>query len=98
MKIENSQTERSSIELRRVRGGSTLVVDDLSRLVRVVRLSVYVAATADFTRQSIVANGAFNLLVNVLGEKGRHARTAVGVTSLASGVAVEVDAVFELAP
>lgn len=72
--------------------------DDLNRLVRVVRLSVYVAATAEFTRQSIVANGSSNLLVNVLGEKGRHARTAIGVASLPSCVAVEVDAIFELIP
>jgi enamine deaminase RidA (YjgF/YER057c/UK114 family) len=72
--------------------------DDLARLVRVVRLSVYVSATAEFTRQSVVANGASNLLVNALGEKGRHARTAIGVASLPSGVAVEVDAIFELVP
>lgn len=72
--------------------------DDLARLVRVVRLSVYVAATAEFTRQSAVANGASNLLVNALGDKGKHARTAIGVASLPSGVAVEVDAIFEVLP
>jgi enamine deaminase RidA (YjgF/YER057c/UK114 family) len=46
----------------------------------------------------VVANGASNLLVNALGEKGRHVRTAVGVSSLPAGVAVEVDAIFELRP
>lgn len=72
--------------------------DDLSKLVRIVRLGVFVAASPDFQRQGVVANGASNLLVNVLGEKGRHARTAIGVSSLPSGVAVEIDAIFELQP
>ncbi|WP_248767776.1 RidA family protein [Pseudomonas sp. MWU12-2345] len=72
--------------------------DDLSRLVRIVRLGVFVASSPDFQRQGAVANGASNLLVNALGDKGRHARTAVGVASLPSGVAVEIDAIFELRP
>ena len=72
--------------------------DDLSRLVRVLRLGVFIASSAEFKQQSVVANGASNLLVNALGEKGRHVRTAVGVSSLPAGVAVEVDAIFELRP
>ncbi|AKS05919.1 RidA family protein [Pseudomonas trivialis] len=72
--------------------------DDLSRLVRTLRLGVFIASSADFKQQSVVANGASNLLVNALGEKGRHVRTAVGVSSLPAGVAVEVDAIFELRP
>ncbi|NWB85045.1 RidA family protein [Pseudomonas gingeri] len=72
--------------------------DDLSRLVRIVRLGVFVASSPAFQRQGAVANGASNLLVNALGDKGRHARTAVGVASLPSGVAVEIDAIFELRP
>ena len=72
--------------------------DDLSKLARIIRLGVFVAATPDFQRQGAVANGASNLLVNALGEKGRHVRTAVGVSSLPSGVAVEIDAIFELLP
>ncbi|BBP69323.1 hypothetical protein PHLH6_13270 [Pseudomonas sp. Seg1] len=72
--------------------------DDLGKLVRIIRLGVFVAATPDFQRQGAVANGASNLLVNALGEKGRHVRTAVGVASLPSGVAVEIDAIFELQP
>ncbi|RBH55098.1 MULTISPECIES: RidA family protein [Pseudomonas] len=72
--------------------------DDLSRLVRIVRLGVFVASSPDFQRQGAVANGASNLLVNALGDKGLHARTAVGVASLPSGVAVEIDAIFELRP
>ena len=72
--------------------------DDLLRVVRTLRLGVFIASTADFQRQSVVANGASNLLVNALGDKGRHVRTAVGVCSLPAGVAVEVDAIFELQP
>ena len=72
--------------------------DDLSQLVRTLRLGVFIASSGDFQRQSLVANGASNLLVNALGEKGRHVRTAVGVSSLPAGVAVEIDAIFELRP
>ncbi|RFD25655.1 hypothetical protein CER19_23055 [Pseudomonas sp. GL93] len=72
--------------------------DDLSRVVRILRLGVFIASSADFQRQSLVANGASNLLVNALGDKGRHVRTAVGVCSLPAGVAVEGDAIFELQP
>ncbi|WP_223415781.1 MULTISPECIES: RidA family protein [unclassified Pseudomonas] len=72
--------------------------DDLSKLVRIIRLGVFIASAPDFARQGAVANGASNLLVNVLGEKGRHVRTAVGVSSLPGGVAVEIDAIFELRP
>ncbi|KTC55930.1 hypothetical protein AO262_03945 [Pseudomonas fluorescens ABAC62] len=72
--------------------------DDLTRLVSILRLGVFITSSADFQRQAVVANGASNLLVNALGERGRHVRTAVGVASLPAGVAVEVDAVFELQP
>lgn len=72
------------------------VEDDLSRVVRCVRLGGFVNATSDFTQQPMVINGASDLMVEVLGEKGRHARTAVGVGSLPRGVAVEVDAIFEV--
>ena len=72
--------------------------DDLTKLVRIIRLGVFIASTADFQRQGVVANGASNLLVNALGDKGKHVRTAVGVASLPAGVAVEIDAIFELQP
>jgi enamine deaminase RidA (YjgF/YER057c/UK114 family) len=64
--------------------------------VRCVRLGVFVNATADFTAHPSVANGVSDLMVEVLGERGRHARFAVGVAGLPFGVAVEVDAVFEV--
>jgi enamine deaminase RidA (YjgF/YER057c/UK114 family) len=77
---------------------SNALGDDLNKLVRLIRLGVFIASAGDFKSQGLVANGASNLLVNALGEKGKHVRTAVGVSSLPAGVAVEVDAVFELRP
>ena len=69
---------------------------DLDRILRCVRVGAFVNGTDDFTRQPHVANGASDLLVEVLGEAGRHARAAVGVNALPGGVAVEVEAVFEV--
>ncbi len=66
----------------------------LDRVGRVVRLGVFVNSSADFTDQPKVANGASELMQQVFGEAGRHARSAVGVNVLPLGVAVEVDAVI----
>lgn len=65
----------------------------LDRVVRVVKLGVFVNSTSDFTDQPKVADGCSLLMADVFGEAGRHARSAVGVPSLPLGVAVEVDAV-----
>ena len=65
----------------------------LARIERIVKLGVFVNSAADFTDQPKVANGASELMVVVLGEAGRHARSAVGVPVLPLGAAVEVDAV-----
>ena len=70
---------------------------DLDRVRRCVKLTVFVNAPADFTRQPEVANGASELMVAVFGESGRHSRSAVGAGSLPRGVAVEVDGLFEIA-
>jgi enamine deaminase RidA (YjgF/YER057c/UK114 family) len=69
---------------------------DLDRVVRVVRLGGFVNAVPNFTEQPQVVNGASDLMVEVFGDAGRHARAAVGVGSLPGGAAVEVDAVFEV--
>jgi enamine deaminase RidA (YjgF/YER057c/UK114 family) len=69
----------------------------LEKVHRIVRLGGFVNSTADFTDQPKVVNGASDLFVEVFGDAGRHARAAVGVPSLPLGVAVEVDAVVELA-
>jgi len=68
----------------------------LDRVERVVKLGVFVNSTPDFTDQPKVANGASELMQDVFGENGRHARCAVGVAALPLGVAVEVDAIIAL--
>ena len=69
---------------------------DLGKVKRVVRLGGFVACTSDFTDQPKVINGASDLLVEVLGDAGRHARSAVGAPSLPLNTPVEVDAIIEL--
>lgn len=69
---------------------------DLDRVVRCVKLGGFVACVADFTDHPKVVNGASDLMVEVFGEAGRHARFAVGAPSLPLGVPVEVDGVFEI--
>jgi len=70
---------------------------NLDRVARVVKLTGFVNSAPDFTDQPQVVNGASDLMVAVFGDKGRHARAAVGVASLPLGVAVEIDGIFELA-
>ena len=68
---------------------------DLNKVTKVVKLGGFVNSAPDFTEQPSVINGASDLLVELLGEKGRHARTAVGA-NLPLGVAVEIDGIFEV--
>jgi enamine deaminase RidA (YjgF/YER057c/UK114 family) len=68
----------------------------LDRVERVVKLGVFVNCTQDFTDQPKVGNGASELMEQVFGEAGRHARAAVGAPSLPLGVAVEVDAIVKI--
>ena len=68
----------------------------LDRVKRVVRLGGFVNSAADFTDQPKVINGASDLMVEVLGDAGRHARAAVGAPSLPGGISVEVDGIFEI--
>ena len=69
---------------------------DLDRIRRVLRLGGFVNCTPDFTDMPQIVNGASDLMVEVFGDSGRHARAAVGVSSLPGGVAVEVEGMFEL--
>ena len=66
----------------------------LDRVERVVKLGAFVTSTPDFTDQPKVANGASDLMAEVFGDAGKHARAAVGAPSLPLGAAVEVDAIF----
>ena len=69
---------------------------DIDRLVRVVRLVGFVNSTGDFEDQPKVINGASDFLAEALGDKGRHARSAVSAASLPFGVAVEIEAIFQI--
>jgi enamine deaminase RidA (YjgF/YER057c/UK114 family) len=69
---------------------------DLARVKRIVRVGGFVNCTENFTAHSKVVNGASDLLVAVLGERGRHARAAVGVYALPAGAPVEIELVAEI--
>jgi enamine deaminase RidA (YjgF/YER057c/UK114 family) len=70
---------------------------DLDRVARVVKLVGFVNSTPDFGDQPKVVNGCSDLMVEVFGDAGRHARSAVSAASLPFGVAVEIEAIFEIA-
>lgn len=69
---------------------------DLSRVVKLVRMGIFVNAPEDFNDHPKVANGVSDMMVHLFGDAGKHARFAVGVSGLPFGVAVEVDATFEI--
>jgi len=69
---------------------------DLDKVVRVVRLGGFISSTPDFLDGPKVMNGASDLMVTVFGDRGRHARTTVGVAALPLGAAVEVEGTFEV--
>lgn len=66
-------------------------------VVRVLKITVFVSSAPDFYEQHLVANGASNLIIGVLGDKGKHARSAIGVAGLPRGAAVELEAIVEVA-
>lgn len=70
----------------------------LDRVERIVKLGVFVNSAADFSDQAKVANGASELMVDVFGDAGRHARSAVGVPVLPLNSAVEIDAIILIRP
>jgi enamine deaminase RidA (YjgF/YER057c/UK114 family) len=72
------------------------VIDSLDSVKQLVRVGVFVNSAAGFSQQPAVANGASDLFVDVFGDAGRHARTAVGVNELPLGFAVEVELVAEI--
>lgn len=70
----------------------------LDRSVRIFKVTVFVASSHAFTDQHLVAHGASDLMVEVLGDRGRHARSAIDVAALPLSSPVEVEAIFELQP
>jgi enamine deaminase RidA (YjgF/YER057c/UK114 family) len=71
---------------------------DLDRVTRVVKLGGFVNCTEVFSQQPQVINGASDLMVEIFGDAGRHARSAVGVADLPMNVSVEIDGIFEIRP
>jgi enamine deaminase RidA (YjgF/YER057c/UK114 family) len=71
-------------------------IGDLSRVRRVVKVTGMVNSAANFTDQPKVINGCSDLLVEVFGERGKHARAAVGMASLPMGIAVEIEMIVEV--
>ncbi|MBL4645664.1 MAG: RidA family protein [Rhizobiales bacterium] len=69
---------------------------DLDKVVRLVKIVGFVNSAPDFGDQPKVINGASNFLVEAMGDKGKHARSAVGVAALPFGVSVEIEAIFEI--
>ena len=69
---------------------------DLDKVKRIVKLLGFVNSCDTFTQQPAVVNGCSDLMVKIFGEKGRHARSAVGTNSLPLGVAVEIEAIVEI--
>jgi len=72
------------------------VIGNLDKILEVVKLTVFVASTEDFTAQPKVANGASELIGKIFGEAGRHVRSAVGVTSLPLNAAVEIEMIVRV--
>jgi enamine deaminase RidA (YjgF/YER057c/UK114 family) len=69
---------------------------ELDAVRQILKLTVYVASTPEFFEHHLVANGASNMLIAVLGDKGKHARAAFGVAALPLGAAVEIEAIVEI--
>lgn len=94
--VEQGQEAARLCGLNLIAQAKAALEGDLDRLVRCVRLGGFVNSTPDFTEQPRVINGASDLMVEVLGDAGRHARTAIGTNVLPFDLAVEVDAIFEV--
>ncbi|GIE87429.1 RidA family protein [Actinoplanes regularis] len=100
-KVGDDVTTEEAAELAKICALNALAAIEglvgLGRLVKIVKVSGFVASAAGFTGQPAVVNGASNLFGEVLGEQGRHARSAVGVAELPLGAPVEVEVIAEVA-
>lgn len=94
--IEQARAAAAQCALNALAVVDHLIASDWSRFQRILRVGVFVASDAQFRDQSKVANGASELLVELFGESGRHARVAVGVNVLPLGAAVEAEFTLEI--
>jgi len=95
LSVEDGQTAARQAALSLL-AQAKAALGSLDRVAQVLRLTGFVASAADFTEHPKVINGASDLLVAVLGDVGRHTRSAVGVASLPLGAAVEIDAILKI--
>ncbi|WP_455482352.1 RidA family protein [Bartonella sp. B35(2025)] len=72
------------------------ILGDLNKIKQIVKITVFVATDPNFTNIPLVANGASDLLIKILGESGKHARSAIGVATLPMDVPVEIEAIIEI--
>ncbi len=96
LSIEQGTEAAKACALNILAQANAAVNGDWSRVKRCVKLGAFVNCTPDFTDHPKVVNGASDLIVAAMGEAGKHARFAVGAPSLPLGVAVEIDAIFEI--
>lgn len=96
MEVSEGQVAARSCGLALIAQVKAACGGDLDRVTRVIKLSGFVNSTPDFTQHPAVINGTSDLMAEVFGEEGAHARAAVGVASLPLGVAVEVEGIFEI--
>ena len=97
MSVEDGQQAARLCAINIIAQAKAACGGDLDRVQRVVKLSGFVNSTGDFTDQPKVVNGASDLMVEVYGDKGRQSRAAVSAAALPDGVAVEIEAVVEIA-
>ncbi|TGK79592.1 RidA family protein [Leptospira bourretii] len=95
LSIEEAKEEAKQCVLNAL-AATLLHIDSLDKIKSIVKLGVFVAGTPEFTEQHLVANGASELLATIFGEKGKHARFAIGVSSLPLDAAVELEMVAEV--
>lgn len=96
--VEEAQAATRQCVLNALAAVGQAIDGDWSRLVRIVRLGVYVYSDGDFHEQHLVANGGSELLGDLLGEAGRHVRAAVGCSALPLGATVEAELTAEVQP
>ncbi len=96
--LEQGQEAARACALNILAQANDAVQGDWGNIKRLLKLGGFVCCTPEFTDHPKVINGASDLMIAVMGDSGRHTRFAVGAPSLPLGVAVEIEAVFELAP
>lgn len=96
MSVEDAQKAARLCALNLLAQVSAACDGDLNKVVQVVKLTGFVNSTPDFNQHPQVVNGASDLMAEVFGDAGKHARAAVGSSSLPLGVAVEVEGIFQL--